>query len=168
MPQKTYEPKRFQSSAYLAVVSDKASEISCQFSATALKNMTQISEAGYPDEVCGLLLGHTHNQVCSIQEVRQVKNINTERAADRFQLDPNGYQKIDRDIRGSDLEIVGVFHSHPNCPAKPSPTDLSNAWEGFIYPIVSVCDGKVHDVRCWANSEHSNCFHHVSMTVSDT
>jgi len=93
--------------------------------------------------------------------VRQVQNLNSERASDRFQLDPQGYQAIDRDIRGSGLEIIGVFHSHPDCPAKPSPTDLTSAWEGFLYPIVSVCEGALMDVQCWELDDAAGKFYRV-------
>jgi len=161
----SYEPERFQSPAYLAVLSNQPSDISCQFHADAMRDMKNIAVSGYPDEICGLLIGSHIDNICVIHEVRQVENINTERASDRFQLDPNGYQAIDRDIRNSALEIVGVFHSHPDCPAKPSPTDLDHAWEGFIYPIISVCDGEVHDVRCWEPHDDSDCFHPVDTMV---
>jgi proteasome lid subunit RPN8/RPN11 len=142
-------PERFLSPAYLAVVEDDESEQFCKFAAEAIQMMQDIATQGYPDEICGLLIGTADAQGWQVSEVRQVENLNKERAADRFQLDPAGYQAIDAELRGSGKEIIGVFHSHPDCPAKPSPTDLSNAWEGFVYPIVSVCDGKVAEVNCW-------------------
>jgi len=95
------------------------------------------------------LIGKTNTDGWQVEMVRQVENLNEERAADRFQLDPAGYQAIDSEFRGSGKEIIGVFHSHPDCPAKPSPTDLTSAWEGFVYPIVSVCKGEVAEVHCW-------------------
>ncbi len=146
-------PARFESQAYRSVISDKASAQVCAFAPDALQTMQAIAAKGYPDEVCGLLIGKGNAQGWQVAEVRQVANINQERAADRFQLDPAGYQAIDSELRGSGLEIIGVFHSHPDCPAKPSPTDLSNAWEGFVYPIVSVVRGQVAEVRCWVLSD---------------
>ena len=142
-------PERFLSPAYLAVLEDGESELLCKFTPEAMQMMQDIAAQGYPDEICGLLIGIADAQGWKVSEVRQVDNLNEERAADRFQLDPAGYQAIDAELRGSDKEIIGVFHSHPDCPAKPSPTDLTNAWEGFVYPIVSVCDGKVAEVNCW-------------------
>ncbi|MDX8381605.1 MAG: M67 family metallopeptidase [Ghiorsea sp.] len=142
-------PERFLSKAYLDVLDAKPSNQSCVFDAAALKAMQLIAEEGYPDEICGLLVGNSNAQDWQVKEVRQVTNLNAERAADRFQLDPAGYQAIDSELRGSGQEIIGVFHSHPDCPAKPSPTDLSSAWEGFVYPIVSVVSGQVAQVNCW-------------------
>lgn len=164
MPQKNYVPERFQSPEYLAVLADTSAAQTAIFHKTALNHMQEIAAAGYPNEICGLLLGNINTQAWDIHQVRQVENINTERAADRFQLDPNGYQAIDREIRGTGIEIIGVFHSHPDCPAKPSPTDLDSAWEGFLYPIISVCDGKVANICCWEPNDSSKKFHPVNMS----
>jgi len=168
VPQKNYVPERFQSPEYLAVLADTHTAQTAIFHETALNDMHKIAEKGYPNEICGLLLGSINAQGWNIQQVRQVKNINTERAADRFQLDPNGYQAIDREIRGSGVEIIGVFHSHPDCPAKPSPTDLGSAWEGFLYPIISVCDGKVASIHCWEPNDSSGKFHPVIISKANT
>lgn len=143
------EPERFRSEAYLSVLDEKNSELICRFSSEAKQALESIAQEGYPLEICGLLVGTADAQGWNVQAVRQVTNLNQERAADRFQLDPAGYQAIDVELRGSGQEIIGVFHSHPDCPAKPSPTDLTNAWEGFVYPIISVCDGQVAEVNCW-------------------
>jgi len=143
------EPERFRSQEYLAVIEGGESVQSCSFSQTAMENLKSIAEQGYPLEICGLLIGNANADGWTIHSVKQVDNLNNERAADRFQLDPAGYQAIDRELRGSSQEIIGVFHSHPDCPAKPSPTDLTSAWEGFIYPIVSVCNGQVAEINCW-------------------
>ncbi|MDX8384472.1 MAG: M67 family metallopeptidase [Ghiorsea sp.] len=143
------EPERFRSEAYRAVLAAEDSAQCCVFAKVAWQDMQDIAAQGYPNEICGLLIGCTTADGWEIKQVRQVTNLNQERAADRFELDPAGYQKVDSELRGSGQEILGVFHSHPDCPARPSPTDLSNAWEGFVYPIVSVCEGKVAEVHCW-------------------
>lgn len=145
-----HEPARFQSQAYLAVLSPTASSLHCACSQAVLAAMRLTAEQGYPREACGLLIGNLGAEGWQVVEARPVENINTERATDRFQLDPDAYRRIDRELRGSGKEIIGVFHSHPDCPAKPSPTDLSNAWEGFIYPIVRVDQGQAVEVNGWA------------------
>ena len=156
-----YEPERFRSPAYLAVLDEAATNEQLCVSTQNLDELRQLSEAGYPLEVCGLLVGTVSHGHWHIQQIRPVANLNTERAADRFQLDPAAYQSIDRELRDTDLEIIGVYHSHPDCPAKPSPTDLSSAWEGFAYPIVSVCEGKAVEVRCWALNADADRFREI-------
>ena len=161
------EPERFRSAAYLSVLDHSEPDQSCLFSSSALQVMTQVAESGYPDEICGLLTGTYSTTGWTITGARQVGNINTERSADRFQLDPAGYQQVDRELRGSGSEIIGVFHSHPDCPAKPSPTDLENAWEGFLYPIISVCEGRVEAIHVWVLSRDGKKFQKVSYSTDD-
>jgi len=156
-----FVPERFLSPAYLGVLDNTVSNISLRIAEAALAELRELAEAGYPHEICGLLVGRLNEDHWHIEQIRAVANLNQERAADRFQLDPAAYQAIERKLRGSGNEIVGVYHSHPDCPAKPSPTDLESAWEGFAYPIVSVCEGKAANIRCWCINEAGKQFQSV-------
>jgi len=158
-----YEPDRFRSPEYLAVLDDQATDAMFSIPSDKLEIMRKSAEAGYPLEICGLLVGTLNDAGWVIHDIRPVANLNEERAADRFQLDPAGYQNIDRELRGTGVEIIGVYHSHPDCPAKPSPTDLESAWEGFAYPIISVCDGKAVDICCWAINDTAAAFQNIEM-----
>ena len=153
-----YEPERFRSPEYLGVLDTALSDLSLTIPAACLSAIKVQGESGYPHEICGLLIGTVDAKGWHVCEVRQVENLNRERAADRFEIDPAAYQKIDRELRGTRTEIIGVYHSHPDCPAKPSPTDLGNAWEGFAYPIVSICDGKAGDIHCWSLNSRGSHF----------
>ncbi|MFQ5518671.1 MAG: M67 family metallopeptidase, partial [Mariprofundus sp.] len=125
MSTQPYEPERFQSPEYLGVLDATPSESQLTIVPDCLSAMRSAAEAGYPLEVCGLLVGKITHAGWQVQQIHPVDNVNSERAADRFQLDPAGYQRVDRELRGTGMEIIGVYHSHPDCPAKPSPTDLT-------------------------------------------
>lgn len=153
-----HEPERFHSPEYLAVIEQQYSSDRLQIPDSVLTQMRQEAEKGYPNEICGLLIGTLSPSGWHVCDIRPVANLNHERAADRFELDPAGYQAIDRELRGSGKEIIGVYHSHPDCPARPSPTDLGSAWEGFAYPIISVYQGNSHEIRCWTVNEQHNRF----------
>ncbi len=144
------EPERFQTDAYRDVLSSLPATGRLMLGRQALTTMTEAACAGYPLEVCGLLIGdRPEPDVWRVTEARAVENLNRERAADRFLLDPKAFLRIDRELAGTDREIVGVYHSHPDCPARPSPTDRENAWEDFVYPILSVENGRMSDIRAW-------------------
>ncbi|RMH59896.1 MAG: M67 family peptidase [Zetaproteobacteria bacterium] len=161
------EPERFRSAAYRRVIDAPASALAARFGGEqVVAAMARMAEQGYPKEVCGLLIGHQHDWGWEVLEARQVANLNTERATDRFVLDPAAYQRIDRQLRGSGQEIVGVFHSHPDCPARPSPTDLESAWEGFLYPIVSVGSGKAAGMLCWTLDDARRVFRAVTWEIA--
>ncbi len=98
----------------------------------------------YPHECCGVMVGHP-GPARRCLEAQRCNNLNTERAHDRFDLDPKDYLRLDREAQRRGLEIVGVYHSHPDHPARPSQTDLERAWEGYSYVIVSVHQGEIAD-----------------------
>lgn len=156
-----HEPERFKSRAYLDVLDEAAASRCCRIHGRAIAAMRRHAETGYPSEVCGLLLGTIAAAAWQVDEARAVANLNEERAGDRFRLDADAYQRIDRELRGSGREIVGVYHSHPDCPAKPSPTDLASAWEGLVYAIVSVSGAGAGEVRFWALNGKGSRFQNV-------
>ncbi len=157
------EPERFRSRPYLDVLDKNSTTQRCRINNDAIHAMHASAARHYPLEACGLLIGRMDAQGWFIDEAREVANLNDERAADRFILDPQAYQKTDRQLAGSGREIVGIYHSHPDCPAKPSPTDLAAAWDGFAYIIVSTCNGVAADTRCWALNETGERFLSINM-----
>jgi len=104
---------------------------------------------GYPNERCGLLLGHVTDLVSEVREVVLARNVNVSRVRDRFELDPEDFIKADARARAEGMEIVGVWHTHPDHPARPSQIDRESAWSGWSYVILSVGSGGVNGVRAW-------------------
>lgn len=104
---------------------------------------------GYPHETCGLLLGRRGGAEHVVVEARQARNLNRERSGDRYELDPEDFLAADRDARAAGLDVVGVWHSHPDHPARPSETDRAAAWPEWSYVIVAVGRAGVEDLRCW-------------------
>jgi proteasome lid subunit RPN8/RPN11 len=105
--------------------------------------------AGYPDESCGILVGRFNCAETTVELVTTARNLNTERSRDRFVLDPDDFVRADRIAADNGLDVVGVWHSHPDHPAEPSQTDLGNAWPCYSYVIVSVSRERVEAVRSW-------------------
>ena len=52
--------------------------------------------AGYPEETCGLLIGERGQEGLMIQHAVQAKNLNRERAQDRYELDPLDFLAAER------------------------------------------------------------------------
>lgn len=104
---------------------------------------------GFPYEVCGVLVGRIDSSRVLVQRVVQARNLNEERAEDRYQLAPDDFLAADAVARADGLEIVGIWHTHPSAPPKPSLTDLEAAWEGYSYLILSVVEGALAGSRSW-------------------
>ncbi len=105
--------------------------------------------AGYPHETCGLLVGEPLDGIIRVHEEIGAANLNRERPRDRYELDPMAMFRAERGARDKGLEVVGVWHSHPDHPAEPSATDRAQAWKGWSYLIVSVARGRVTELRSW-------------------
>ncbi len=121
------------------------------------QRMKEHGEEGYPSEVCGLLIGNFEEgaKVRRAREAPRAGNLNRERSADRYDLDPSDYRRIEEEARGNQLEVVGVYHSHPDHPSLPSETDRQRAeeiWqtaESWSYLILEVAGGRVASTRSW-------------------
>ncbi len=107
------------------------------------------AERGYPQETCGFLLGLRDSVRVRIEAVTEARNIAVEGTRERYEAAPVDFLAADDLAEASDLEVVGVWHSHPDQPAEPSETDRSNAWAGWSYVILSVRNGAVFELRSW-------------------
>lgn len=114
-------------------------------SAEARARLLEHGARDYPREACGLLLaprGAPHRLV----DAAPVANLNTDRARDRYTLDPAAFRRVGEEAAARGLEVAGVYHSHPDHPARPSETDRVNAWAGWTYLILRVADGRPEDL----------------------
>ena len=115
-----------------------------KISAEALEGIRAHGEEGYPYEICGIMVGRAGRRA-SVTEVHRARNTVTDRAHDRYEIDPVDYIRIERDADRRGLEVVGYYHSHPDHPAQASATDAQRSWAGPVYVIVAVHQGKAVD-----------------------
>lgn len=102
----------------------------------------------YPHEACGLLLAR-RGEPTRLVEAAAVANLNTERARDRYTLDQAGFTRVAEEAARRGLEVAGVYHSHPDHPARPSETDRVNAWAGWTYLILRVAAGRPEEINAF-------------------
>jgi len=158
-----YKPERFNSQEYRCVIAPDVSEKTCIIPQSGRDLISKAGIGRYPMEACGILIGQMTERAWIIEEAREIPNINRDRATDRYQLDPDAFREIDRELRVSKRDIIGIFHSHPDCPAQPSPTDLANAWTEYAYIIISICKGSMVDLFCWELNQKGNKFKQVHL-----
>lgn len=105
----------------------------------------------YPEECCGFLLGRQEGEVNYVVATERVENSDQDNRDRHYTIAPQDYLKADRAARLKGLDIVGFYHSHPDHPAEPSPTDLAEAtFPGYTYVIVSVRHGAAGDLTAWS------------------
>ncbi len=119
------------------------------------------AERTYPEECCGLLLGKLTMGNKRLVDVRPTANtweanLETDTISDasltkarRYWIDPQEMLGVMKDARSRDLDIIGIYHSHPNNPAVPSECDRQLAWTQYSYLIVSVQQGRAVEQQSW-------------------
>ena len=113
------------------------------------ESLDAFARRAYPNETCGLLLGIDSGREHLVASVREARNLNYERARDRYELDPRDFLAAEREARAAGLDVVGIWHTHPDHPARPSATDRAGAWAQWSYVILSVNHDGVRERRSW-------------------
>lgn len=129
--------------------------------------MRSQAEHAYPNECCGLLLGTVSSHTNVAQAVWATTNDWSEAVATtleedtaltqtrRYWVSPQAMLAAMRDARRRNLDIIGVYHSHPDHPAHPSECDRRLAWPQYSYLIFSVQQGVVDRFLSWRlNDNH--------------
>ena len=95
------------------------------------KEMQDHVERSSPLEACGLLAGK-HDQVEKVLLVQ-----NQAKSPVRFVMDPREQLRAFDWIESHELDLLGIFHSHPAGPATASNTDIAEAAYEVVHIIWS-------------------------------
>ena len=108
-------------------------------------------EETYPHECCGVMLGRMDGDERVVEVVLRAGNTRLDSPHNRYNIDPRELVRIQRESRERGLDIVGFYHSHPDCPAQWSQTDLAEAhWVGCSYVITRVDEGRATETNSFA------------------
>jgi proteasome lid subunit RPN8/RPN11 len=76
----------------------------------------------------------------------------------RYLISPRELLAADRDAQKRGLDILGIYHSHPDHPARPSEYDREHALPWYSYIIVSVNRGVAGDLASWNLRDDRSAF----------
>jgi len=79
-----------------------------------------------PEEACGILAGRLKGELYQAKCVFPTTNLL--HSATRYRIDPVEQLAVFNQMDAQGLELVGIYHSHPNGPDSPSPTDIAEAY----------------------------------------
>src|SRR5580698_3122276 len=110
---------------------------------SAYISLRQHGEETYPHECCGVLLGRFEDDGSkTVSHVARCGNMREDSSHNRYSIDPKELIRIQREGRERGEDIIGFYHSHPDHPARWSPTDLAEAhYPGCSFVITSVDKG---------------------------
>ncbi len=133
------------------------------------ESITQHGEGGYPNEICGVLLGKDVNGQRTIRSVMPIENsFESGEQYHRFLITPKAMFQAERMARLEKLDVVGIYHSHPDEAPHPSEYDRDHAaWTAWSYIIVSVQNGHATDMRAWQLREDRSGFDEEEIVIKE-
>ncbi|MBN1218727.1 MAG: M67 family metallopeptidase [Anaerolineae bacterium] len=131
-----------------------------------LKQIYTHAKETYPYECCGFLLG-TFDDGGLVREVRPATNLNQERT-DRFEFDGKESLQVQSEADDAGLDIIGIYHSHPDWPPIPSQTDMDSAFVNMYFLIVSVHQSMPLNTNIWRLADEGmRRFEGVALEIVD-
>lgn len=93
---------------------------------------------GAPEEVVGVLGGRREGGDAVVEAVHRADNV-ADRPRVRYAMGAEEQYAIMTAVEDAGRDVVGFYHSHPEGPLTPSPTDAERAtWPGRSYVIVAL------------------------------
>ena len=115
----------------------------------AWETMVAHAEAQFPNECCGAMIGLIDDGAKRVTCAVPLENAYAGARGARYELRPEDLLEADRQARAAGLDLIGIFHSHPDCDAYFSKTDLENSCPWYSFVVLSIKGGKF---------DHANSF----------
>src|SRR5579884_2831080 len=95
-----------------------------KIAATPWTVMVGHAERTFPNECCGAMLGRIEGETKLVVEAVPLENAFSGEQGERYELRPEDLLAADKAARERGLDLIGIFHSHPDCDAYFSQNDL--------------------------------------------
>ena len=97
------------------------------------QRMVEHARSTYPNECCGAMLGSINDGDKQVSEALPLANSYAGAKNARYELRPEDLLEADRQARGRNMDLIGIYHSHPDCGAYFSETspEVGN-WAGDL------------------------------------
>ena len=103
----------------------------------------------YPNECCGAMLGTVDDDTKTVREAMRLRNAFEGAQAARYELRPEDLLAADKAARERKMDLIGIYHSHPDCDAYFSQTDLKNSCPWYSFVVLSIQQGEFHHANSW-------------------
>jgi proteasome lid subunit RPN8/RPN11 len=115
----------------------------------AWETMVAHAQSTFPDECCGVMIGKIGDEGKLVTTAIALENAYKGKQEDRYEIRPEDLLAADKNARAEGLDLIGIFHSHPDCDAYFSKTDLENSCPWYSFVVLSIKGGKF---------DHANSF----------
>lgn len=123
-------------------------------------------ESAYPNEGAGLLLGSATGNDKTVKSVLKFENkFETGEQYHRYLISAEDMFKGEMEAEKLGVDVIGVFHSHPDHPSQASEYDREHALPWYSYLILSVQKGKASIAQSWLLSDDRKNFKEEKIEV---
>lgn len=109
------------------------------------------AQAELPEECCGILTGRFTNDVGTI--VSSIALVNELHSPTAYRSEPRSLFTAMRTLREQSFDLVGIYHSHPKSPAKPSRRDRDEWTYAEAACVIVGLSGGSPELRAWRMNE---------------
>ncbi len=126
-------------------------------------------EGAYPEEAAGFLLGRLgENGRKRVEVVLPVENVwPGEERTRRYRIPPEVLLLAEEEAERRGLWVLGVYHSHPDHPSRPSEFDRLQALPNTSYLIVSVRQGRARQAQSWRLTDDRSRFEEEPLVIAE-
>ena len=125
-------------------------------------------ESTYPNEGAGFLLGSVLADSVLVAHLLPIANKReVEAQYNRYELSPQDFARAEMEADKRGMSLIGVFHSHPDHPARPSEFDRDHAWPNFAYLITSIQQGKAQITSAWRLRPDRSAFEEDTIQLTE-
>jgi proteasome lid subunit RPN8/RPN11 len=103
----------------------------------------------YPNECCGAMLGSIDTAGKTVRVALPLENAFEGVQAARYELRPHDLLAADKAAHERHMDLIGIYHSHPDCGAYFSKTDLQNSCPWYSFVVLSIQKGEFHHANSW-------------------
>ena len=113
------------------------------------REMVNHAQATYPNECCGAMIGKIDGDSKTVVHALALENTSPGSQAARYELRPEDLLRADREARERKMDLIVIYHSHPDCDAYFSKTDLQNSCPWYSFVVLSIRRGEFHHANSW-------------------
>ena len=104
----------------------------------------------YPNECCGAMLGvDRRRREDRARAPAPGKRLRGRAGARATSCAPKTCCAADKAARERKLDLIGIYHSHPDCDAYFSKTDLKNSCPWYSFVVLSMQKGEFDHANSW-------------------
>lgn len=130
-----------------------------EISEELLSRIHRDGESAYPEEGVGLLLGKDDGNSRNVLDILPLNNSQEDSARhNRYSITAQDMFEGEKEAMRRKMDVLGVFHSHPDHPNRPSEFDREWATPWYSYIITSVQQGKADESCSWRLTDDRESF----------